>query len=97
MTVDLERLLAVQELDTAADVLRHRRDHLPERTELATRQDELAALEASAAPLREQRHEIARAQQALEDQIALLAEKVDSVNNQMYGGSVSNADRKSVV
>ena len=91
MTADLDRLLAVQELDTTADVLRHRRDHLPERADLAARQDELAALESASAPLREQRHEIARAQQALEDQIALLAEKVDSVNVQMYGGSVSNA------
>jgi predicted nucleic acid-binding Zn-ribbon protein len=90
-TDDLERLLAVQEVDTNADVLRHRRDHLPERAELATRQDELAALEAASAPLRERRHEIARAQQQLEDQIALLAEKTDTVNATMYGGSMSNA------
>lgn len=90
-TDDLERLLAVQELDTAADVLRHRRDRLPERAELAARQDELAALEAASAPLRERRHEIARAQQALEDQIALVAEKADAVNATMYGGSVTNA------
>ena len=88
---DLERLLAIQELDTTADVLRHRRDHLPERAQLAALQDELAALEAASAPLRQQRHEIARAQQALEDQIALVGEKVDSVNLQMYGGSTSNA------
>jgi predicted nucleic acid-binding Zn-ribbon protein len=91
MNDDLERLLGVQELDTAADVLRHRRDHLPERAELAARQDELAALEAASGPLREQRHEIARTQQAIEDQIALIGEKTDSVNLQMYGGSISNA------
>lgn len=91
MTEDLERLLAVQELDTAADVLRYRRDRLPERAELEARQEELAALESSSAPLRERRHEIARAQQALEDQIALVAEKSDGVNAAMYGGSISNA------
>lgn len=91
MTEDLERLLAVQELDTAADVLRYRRDHLSERAELAARQDELAKLEASSAPLRERRHEIAKAQQALEDQIALVAEKTDGVNATMYGGSITNA------
>ena len=89
--VDLERLLAVQELDTKADVLRHRRDHLPERAALAAKQDELAAIESASAPLRERRHEIARTQQALEDQIALLAEKTDTVNATMYGGSMSNA------
>jgi uncharacterized protein len=91
MTESLEQLLALQELDTNADVLRHRRDHLPERAELATLQDELAALEAASAPLRQQRHEIAKAQQALEDQIALVSDKVDNVNLQMYGGSTSNA------
>jgi hypothetical protein len=91
MSDDLERLLSVQELDTNADVLRHRRDHLPERAELATRQDELAAIEAASAPLRERRHEVARAQQALEDQIALVAEKTDTVNATMYGGSITNA------
>lgn len=87
---DLEQLLAVQELDTTADQLRHRRDHLPERAELAERQAELAALEAEASPVRERRHDVARAQQALEDEIALLAEKVGGVNEKMYSGSVTN-------
>ena len=91
MTDDLQLLLALQELDTNADVLRHRRDHLPERADLAAKQDELAALESASAPLRERRHEIARTQQALEDQIALLAEKTDAVNASMYGGQMSNA------
>lgn len=90
MSDDLERLLAVQELDTAADVLRHRRDRLPEREELAARQAELAALEAEAAPIRERRHAVARAQQALEDEIASLAAKTDATNATMYGGSVTN-------
>lgn len=91
MTDDLERLLAIQELDTAADVLRHRREHLPERAELDLRQRELVELEAATAPIRERRHELARAQQALEDQIALIAEKADNVNATMYGGSITNA------
>lgn len=87
----LEQLLAVQELDTAADVLRHRRDHLPARAELAARQAELADLEAASAPLRERRHELARAQQALEDEIALVGAKVDEVNAKLYGGGGTNA------
>lgn len=90
MTDDLERLLAVQELDTAADVLRHRRDHLPERAEFDARQADLAALEAESLPVRERRHEVARAQQGLEDEIALLAEKTDAVNATLYGASTSN-------
>jgi predicted nucleic acid-binding Zn-ribbon protein len=91
MTDDLERLLAVQELDTAADVLRRRREDLPERAALAAHQSALAAVEAEAASLQEQRHELARAQQALEDEIALIAEKVDGVTAAMYGGSSTNA------
>jgi uncharacterized protein len=90
MSDDLEQLLLVQELDTAADVLRHRRDHLPERAELDARQAALAALEAEAEPVREQRHEVARAQQALEDELALLAEKTASVNAALYGGTTAN-------
>jgi len=90
MTDDPERLLAVQELDTAADVLRHRRDTLPERAELEAHQAALAAIEAEAAPVREQRHAVARAQQAIEDEIASLAAKADATNATMYGGSVTN-------
>lgn len=90
MTDDLEALLGVQELDTAADVLHHRRAHLPERSELDARQAELAALERASEPLRERRHEVTRAQQAIEDEIALLAEKSDAANAALYGGTTSN-------
>jgi predicted nucleic acid-binding Zn-ribbon protein len=90
MADDLEALLAVQELDTAADVLRHRRDHLSERAELDVAQTALAALEAEAAPVRERRHELERAQQALEDELAMLAERTDQANAALYGGTVSN-------
>jgi predicted nucleic acid-binding Zn-ribbon protein len=86
----LEDLLAVQDLDTAADVLHHRRDHLPEREALDAAQVQLAALEAEAAPVRERRHELARAQQALEDELAALAGKTDQANATLYGGTVSN-------
>jgi predicted nucleic acid-binding Zn-ribbon protein len=90
MSDELDRLLAIQELDTAADVLHHRRENLPERAELDSRQAALAALEAESAPVRERRHEVARAQQAIEDEMALLAEKTDAVNAALYGGTTSN-------
>lgn len=91
MADHLETLLAIQDLDTAADVLRHRRDVLPERVELHRRMDELAALDQHLAPTVEQRRDIERAQKAVEDEIALLAEKRSGVEAQMYGGSSSNA------
>jgi predicted nucleic acid-binding Zn-ribbon protein len=91
MPADYETLLAIQDLDTTADVLRHRREVLPERVELNARNDALAALEADLAPTREERHRVERAQKALEDEISALAEKRSSVEAQMYGGGSSNA------
>lgn len=91
MADDFENLLAIQDLDTAADVLRHRRAGLPERAELAARHDALAALERDLAPTREERRRVERAQKALEDELATLAEKRATVEAQMYGGGSSNA------
>jgi uncharacterized protein len=91
MPDDFETLLAIQDLDTAADVLRHRREVLPERVELNARNEALAALEADLAPTREERHRVERAQKTIEDEIASLAEKRSSVEAQMYGGGSSNA------
>lgn len=91
MADELETLLAIQDLDTAADVLRHRRAGLPERAELAARQQALSAIEADLAPAREERHRVERAQKALEDELATLAEKRAGVEAQMYGGGSSNA------
>jgi predicted nucleic acid-binding Zn-ribbon protein len=91
MPDDFETLLAIQDLDTAADVLRHRREVLPDRVELNARNEALAALEADLAPTREERHRVERAQKSIEDEIASLAEKRSSVEAQMYGGGSSNA------
>jgi hypothetical protein len=91
MPDDFETLLAIQDLDTAADVLRHRREVLPERAELNARNEALAALDADLAPTREERHRVERAQKALEDEVAALADKRSMVEAQMYGGHSSNA------
>lgn len=93
---DVERLLDLQDLDTAADQLRHRRDHLPEREALAAHQAALAALEAEAEPLRQRRHEIERVQKAAEDEIALLEEKIAKVNAALYGGSTDVKELQSL-
>jgi len=91
MVDDLETILAIQDLDTAADVLRHRRNGLPERVELAARLEALAAADADLAPTRDERHRVARAQKALEDDLATLAGKRAEVEAQMYSGGSSNA------
>lgn len=91
MDDDRVTLLAIQDLDTATDVLRHRREVLPERAELAARNDALAAIERDLAPTHEERLRVGRAQKALEDELASLAEKRAGVEAQMYGGGSSNA------
>lgn len=91
MADDYEKLLAIQELDTAADVLRHRRAALPERAQLAARNEELASIERELAPTRDERHRVERTQKALEDELASLAEKRAHVEAQMYSGGSSNA------
>jgi predicted nucleic acid-binding Zn-ribbon protein len=91
MADDFETILAIQDLDTAADVLRHRRESLPERADLAARHEALAAIEADLEPTRDERHRVERAQKALEDDLAILAEKRAAVEAQMYGGGSSNA------
>jgi predicted nucleic acid-binding Zn-ribbon protein len=90
MSDDPAGLLTVQELDTAADVLRHRLETLPERAELAARHEALRALAAEVAPIEEQRRELMRAQKALEDEIAMVTEKTASVDKAMYGSGASN-------
>lgn len=87
----LDDLLALQDLDTAADVLRHRREVLPERAELRARADALAALDQERAPVADARHDVERREKALEDELAGLAEKRAQVEAQLYAGGSSNA------
>lgn len=86
----LVTLLDVQALDTAIDQRVHRRAHLPERAELDARIAALAALDAEVAPLRAGRAELARAQKAVEDELARLEEKAAGVDKALYSGAVTN-------
>lgn len=85
-----DSLLAVQEHDTAADQLEHRKRTLPERAELDQVMAQLAALEAKAAEVDAQRHELARGQQRLEDEIATITAKAQDHDTTLYSGTVSN-------
>jgi hypothetical protein len=86
----LDALLAVQDLDTEADQLRHRRATLPERTELEAVHGQLRELEAARAEVRLRRDELAREQRRLEDEISRLDEKATEVHTTLYSGSVRN-------
>ena len=82
-------LLRVQEHDTAADRLRHRRDHLPELAELAATEEELARLEATLTDVDAKATEAARAQRRLEGELSLLESKITELDAKLYSGVVS--------
>ena len=85
----LEQLLEVQALDTTVDQLRHRRAHMPERTELATLQATLQELESRASAVQAERDEIARNEKRLEDEIAMVREKSAETDKKLYSGTVN--------
>ncbi len=83
-----DELLQVQEHDTAADRIRHRRATLPELTQLALLSDRLAALEGSLAEVTARRDDVARREKRLEDEVAALTAKAAEVRAVLYSGSV---------
>jgi predicted nucleic acid-binding Zn-ribbon protein len=86
----LEQLLVVQEHDSAADHLRHRRAGLPEREVLSRAQGEVAALEPQLADARERRDEVVREVKRLDDEGAAVSARAAEVEKTMYSGSVSS-------
>jgi predicted nucleic acid-binding Zn-ribbon protein len=84
-------LLRVQEHDTAADRLRHRRDHLPELAELRATEDALVLLEATLAEVEAKAAEAAKAQRRLEGDLSLLEAKLTELDAKLYSGVVSAA------
>ncbi|MGH9119225.1 MAG: zinc ribbon domain-containing protein, partial [Acidimicrobiales bacterium] len=87
---DLEALLVVQELDLAADQLRHRRATLPARVQAGGRRAELDGIERSVATVGQRRQELVRSQTRLEDEIEMVRDKAGQVDRTLYGGSVRN-------
>ena len=82
-------LLRVQEHDTAADRLRHRRQNLPELAELKQSEDELAALEDVLAGVEARAMEAGRQQRRLEGELSLLESKVIELDAKLYSGAVT--------
>lgn len=83
------QLLRVQEHDTAADRLRHRRLTLPELGELAAVEEALAGLALSMADAEQRLGEVTRRQAALEDALASTEERIGELERRMYSGVVS--------
>jgi predicted nucleic acid-binding Zn-ribbon protein len=86
---DLHRLLDLQDRDVTLDQLLHRREALPERAELSTREAALAALEAELSTVQSQLHDIEVAQKRLEDEIATIDAKSETETRKLNSGTVT--------
>lgn len=82
-------LLRVQDHDTAADRLRHRRQNLPELAELRACEDEVARVEATLAEVGANAAEAARLQRRVEGELVLLESKVAELDAKLYSGAVT--------
>ena len=82
-------LLRVQEHDSAADRLRHRRGTLPELAALRAVEDELAGVEATLVEVGARAADAARSQRRLEGELSLLEAKMAELDARLYSGAVT--------
>ncbi len=90
-TGPLGRLLEVQDHDTVIDQMRHRRDTMPERAELADIQRRLADIEVRTKDVRVERGELGARQAALEAQIESGRTRRAEIEKRLYGGQVASS------
>jgi predicted nucleic acid-binding Zn-ribbon protein len=83
-------LLTLQNHDSAADRLRHRRTTLPERAELESRRAAHAELESQRVEVAERRDAELREERRLDDEVRSLEAKAKAVDTKMYSGTVSS-------
>ncbi|MDQ1403656.1 MAG: uncharacterized protein QOG03_1972 [Actinomycetota bacterium] len=85
----LEALMTLQDHDTTLDQLRHRRDHLPEREQLAEAERQLADIDRTGAALGAQRDVVAQRQSEVEAQLAATEGRIAELDKRMYSGTVT--------
>ncbi|HEX6312388.1 MAG TPA: hypothetical protein VF152_12290, partial [Acidimicrobiia bacterium] len=88
--VRFDTLLDLQDRDTAADRLRHRRDTLEERGGLAAAGARLAEVHTRRNDLRGRRDETAREEQRYDDEARSLEQRAADVERTMYSGEVTS-------
>jgi predicted nucleic acid-binding Zn-ribbon protein len=89
MTDSLHRLLEIQDLDIAADQLRHRRATLPERAQMATANAAIANHEAGIVEFQDRRLAHLTSQRKVEDELEALAARAAAEEAKLYGGGVT--------
>jgi uncharacterized protein len=88
--VVLDTLLEVQERDTAADRLRHRRDSLEGRAALIRAEARRADLDARLAEVSGRRDQLAHEEQRLDDEGSTLEAKAAAEERRMYSGEIAS-------
>jgi predicted nucleic acid-binding Zn-ribbon protein len=83
-------LLTLQNHDSAAERLRHRRATLPERAELASKKAAYDALEVRRAEVTERRDVELREEHRLDDEVRALEARAKAEDTRMYSGTVSS-------
>jgi predicted nucleic acid-binding Zn-ribbon protein len=83
-------LLTIQNHDSSADRLRHRRGTLPERAELESRREAYADLERRRAAVTERRDTELREEHRLDDEVRSLEAKAKAEDSRMYSGTISS-------
>lgn len=83
-------LLTLQEHDTAADRLLHRRQTLPERAALAEAAAIRVELDGQLAEARERRDEVLREERKLDDEVRTLEDRAKAEEAKMYSGTISS-------
>ena len=83
-------LLTLQNHDSAADRLRHRRATLPERAELESRRAAYDDLERRRAEVTERRDADLREERRLDDEVKSLEARAKAEDRRMYSGTVSS-------
>ncbi len=83
-------LLTLQNHDSAADRLRHRRVTLPERAELQAKRAAHAELESQRLEVAARRDAELREERRLDDEVRSLEAKAKAVDTKMYSGTVSS-------
>lgn len=85
----LDALAELQDLDTRIDQLRHRRENLGERSELADADRAARRLASRRADVEARHHDVEREQRRLEDEVALVEDKAEREDQKLYSGSVT--------
>ena len=87
----LDRILELQDLDTATDRLEHRREQLEAGEELSSLRKEMEEADARLGELRLASDSISSESTRLEHEIASMSDKLHAEEKRMYDGSIANA------